>query len=300
MFLHKNNMDQILIHVNRKFILFQKHFSFKNTLIFPPFNITLTFPQHHPRMAEPSDSDDETSGDEASGETGEDHVWMKEFIQKFQPHNVEKFGEDFKMGLDCPYEDSRKLEQEMRDKYSDFDVILGRMCDACGRNGIQNETVYCCVKCDRQYDECGECHKNSKHHHTDSFEKQEPTTNNVNDSVAADATKSAAADAGDSASSDIDDRKFKSYPLIIYGEGADIRMRSNISPEDLDIDPDLAPYKDRYIGSIDLTEDKYPPSVVPYEWRDWVRRTGGEAELYSSIGGSTLIKLPDYYLELDK
>ena len=60
-------------------------------------------------MAKPSD--------ETSGETGEDHIWVKEFIQKFQPHNIEKIGEGTKMRLDCPYEDSCKLEQKMRANY---------------------------------------------------------------------------------------------------------------------------------------------------------------------------------------
>ena len=68
--------------------------------------------------------------------------------------------------IDCPMLEASRIVNRHSAGES---VKLIRVCDACGRSGIENEAVYSCMHCDGIYDECKQCHKKSQHHHTDAF-----------------------------------------------------------------------------------------------------------------------------------
>ena len=228
-------------------------------------------------------SSDSSNG--SSGETSEDYIWVQEFVDKFHPYNIDKTDKGLQMKLDCSYEDSCKLEHEMRCKYSNFNIEINRICDACGRNNIQNETVFCCIECDSQYDECVECHKNSTHHHPNSFKKQDPS----------DSDKNTSSKNVDSPSSGDDDKKSETRDLVIYGEELHRRLFEELPSSQKDPVDHL-----RLVDTVQMKPDVNPPMVKLFEWRDWFKRTDGVAEIYSSPIGGIYIKFPDFYVNLEK
>lgn len=113
--------------------------------------------------------------------------WVNILKREFKPYRVEKESEDksgtctIKMKVDCSYREAMDKQHLLP---SDLKMDLTRMCDACGKENIQTETVYSCLKCDGQYDECEECHSRSKHHHIGMFERQSPDGSSIRDSDA--------------------------------------------------------------------------------------------------------------------
>ena len=73
------------------------------------------------------------------------------------------------VGIDCTVGEASSEMRKFRYENPDTTLKLVRVCDACGRSGIENEIVYCCLECEGKYDECRQCHEHSQHYHTDSF-----------------------------------------------------------------------------------------------------------------------------------
>ena len=267
-------------------------------------------------MAKPS------SSNAGGGET--EIEWLSEFIEQFKPYQskvIDKCEKGREKGcdeandtmisveLDCSYRDSADRIVKFTDKYPDFNLVINRRCDACQRDGIENEIVYCCLECDGQYDECEDCHKKSTHHHPNSFEKQEPitsdnnetetgTTNDTSNESASNESDSNESDSNESASNESTTKvdtseKYTIQDLVLYGEGIERRLildREDEQYEEL--------YPPIFIDTIQMDPDKCPPMVKRFQWRDWFKRTDGIAKVYSARPGGILLRCPDFYIEL--
>ncbi len=172
----------------------------------------------------------------------------------------------FEVKFDLPWRDAENIAITLGPFPTFGNIIVERICDSCGKIGIQNEVVYSCETCEGQYDECKQCHEQSNHQHQDNFYIETPdrvrvkceNTNRV---------------------------ELEYYDLVIYSPFTPTLDGSMKKEEHLRYRPDFSLTK-----KFQFNETPLPNSgLKPYEWRNWVKRTGGASYLYDDI-----LVLPEY------
>lgn len=273
-----------------------------------------------------------TDSDGKMEDTSEENtVLFRELIKDLNVYGVEtEDNNEITCKIDCSAVDAARKLREWKSKCPGLEAKLVRMCDACGRSGIESEVVYCCLKCDGQYDECEKCHVDSKHHHQDAFKKHDTPAvmgtlfcfdqlranqdeNVTLGSIAVDSLQEIIGNINrcqpefdipktvSQSSTDVGkgESPTKTDALVLFGTNMRGRLGFSGCLHGWSIEKcsEKCYGRREFVCEINLPVDIMPGQFVKaFQWRDWHRRTGGTAEIYSGCGGIILLEIPNYHI----